>query len=250
MNLKRKIKQFLERPIKRLLPNYVVFDQNRNDRSGALFKAWGHVITNKMGGGYYEFGIYKGSSFRESYRIYQYYSRWMKSQSQSSEMWRREINWDIKHYFYAFDTFEGMPENIENNETFPKGSFLSSLDEVILAGEKVGMFEGEKCQYFKGLFSEVAYSRSEEIINLKPAVIVNIDCDLYSSTVDALDMIKSKLQQGTIIMMDDWNCFSSDRSKGGRRALREFLEKNSDVEIEDYFTYSHAGKAFIVHLNK
>ena len=49
MKLEKKIKQFLERPIKRLLPNYVVFDQNRNDRSGALFKAWGHVITNKMG---------------------------------------------------------------------------------------------------------------------------------------------------------------------------------------------------------
>ena len=51
-------------------------------------------------------------------------------------------------------------------------------------------------------------------------------------------------------MMDDWNCFSSDRSKGERRALREFLEKNSDVELEDYFTYSFTGKAFIVHLNK
>ena len=88
----------------------------------------------------------------------------------------------------------------------------------------------------------------KEIKDLRPAVIVNIDCDLYSSTVDALDMIKSKLQQGTIIMMDDWNCFSSDRSKGERRALREFLEKNSDVELEKYFTYSWVGQAFIIHL--
>ena len=118
MDLIRKIKQFLEPQIKRLLPNYVVFDQNRNDRSGALFKAWGHVITSQMEGGYYEFGIYKGSSFRESYRIYQGFSKWMESQSQSSEKWRRMIKWNIEHYFYAFDTFEGMPENTENNETF------------------------------------------------------------------------------------------------------------------------------------
>jgi hypothetical protein len=51
-------------------------------------------------------------------------------------------------------------------------------------------------------------------------------------------------------MMDDYYCFNANRNKGERRALREFLEKNSDVEIEDYFTYSHVGKAFIVHLNK
>ncbi len=65
MNLKRKIKQFIEPGINRLLPFFVTFSQNRNDRIGALYKAWGHVINSNMGGAYYEFGIYKGSSFRE-----------------------------------------------------------------------------------------------------------------------------------------------------------------------------------------
>ena len=55
------------------MPFWVKSPQNRNDRIGALYKAWGHVINSNMGGAYYEFGIYKGSSFRESFLAYQQY---------------------------------------------------------------------------------------------------------------------------------------------------------------------------------
>ena len=68
------------------------------------------------------------------------------------------------------------------------------------------------------------------------------------SACDALEIVKPKLQQGTILMMDDWNCFRADNNQGERRALREFLENNSNIETESYFPYSHAGQAFIVHI--
>ena len=84
MNLKRKIKQFLEQVINWGSPDYFKFHQNRNDRTGALYKAWGHVITSNMGGAYYEFGIYKGITFRESFLTYQNYLNWMHSQSNYS----------------------------------------------------------------------------------------------------------------------------------------------------------------------
>ena len=91
MNFKRKIKQFIEPRIISLLLGFVNFPQNRNDRTGALYKAWGHVINSNMGGAYYEFGIYKGSSFRESFLAYQLYVSWMHSQTSSSEKWRQKI---------------------------------------------------------------------------------------------------------------------------------------------------------------
>ncbi len=233
----------------RLIPSYIKSDYNRYDRVGALHKAWGLVITNQMSGSYYEFGVYKGESFRDSYRVYLRYDGWMKAQSESHEMWRRKINWDLKHSFYAFDTFEGMPENDENNESFSKGTFLSSLDEVKSAGEKIGMREGDQIKYFKGNFSDIAKERSDEFSNLQPAAIVNIDSDLYSSAVDALEIITPKLQQGTVLMMDDYNCFSANRNKGERYALSEFLEKHSEIEVEKWFPYLYVGQAFIVHLN-
>ena len=69
-----------------------------------------------------------------------------------------------------------------------------------------------------------------------------------SACGDALEIVKPKLQQGTILMMDDWNCFRADNNQGERRVLREFFEKNSNIETESYFPYSFAGQAFIVHI--
>lgn len=250
MKILKKILYFVQHKfVLRLIPSYIKSDNNRIDRVGALHRAWGLVISNQMIGGYYEFGVYKGESFRDSYRMYLQFDKWMKSQSESQEMWRRKINWDLKHSFYAFDTFEGMPENDENNDTFAKGSFLSSLDEVKSAGVKIGMREGDQIKYFKGKFSDIAKERSDEISNLQPAAIVNIDSDLYSSAVDALEIITPKLQQGSVLMMDDYNCFSANRNKGERYALSEFLEKHSEIEVEKWFPYLYLGQSFIVHLN-
>ena len=86
---------------------------NYNNR----FNLYKFVIENEISNesiDYLEFGVYKGESFRDSYRMYLTYDRWIKSQSESQEMWRRKINWDLKHSFYAFDTFEGMPEKMKN----------------------------------------------------------------------------------------------------------------------------------------
>ena len=260
MKILKKILYFVRHKfVLRLLPDFIKLDLitvgsntitlNRSDEVGALDKAWGLVITNQMNGGYYEFGVYKGESFRISFQIYLKYLRWMKSQSESQEMWRRKINWDLKHSFYAFDTFEGMPENDENNDTFAKGSFLSSLDEVKSAGEKIGMREGDQIKYFKGKFSDIAKERSDEISNLQPAAIVNIDSDLYASARDALELINPKLRQCTVLLMDDYNCFSANQKEGERYALSEFLEKNPDKEVEKWFQYGLTGQAFIVHFN-
>ncbi len=235
MSLKARIRQI----VYKLLPPHVIFDQNRNDVSGALFRAWGHVVTSHMlFGAYYEFGVYKGNSLRECFRIYsECFRAWMLGQAKSTERWRREVNWECNHHFYAFDTFEGMPDNSEHENLLGRGSFDTSLSQVRADGEKVGMCEGDQVRYFKGLFSDIAISSADEVETLLPAVIVNIDCDLYESTVDALALIRPKLQQGTVLLMDDWNIFCADRNRGERRALREFLENNLEIEAEPYFAY-------------
>ena len=162
-------------------------------------------------------------------------------------MWRQNIKWDFDHHFYAFDTFEGMPEILKTTSILFK-DFLSSLENVKLEGENIGMYEGDSVKYFKGIFSDVLANNTPDIAKLQPAAIVNIDSDLYMSACDALEIVKPKLQQGTILMMDDWNCFRADNNQGERRALREFLENNSNIETGSYFPYSFTGQAFIVHI--
>jgi len=97
------------------------------------------------------------------------------------------------------------------------------------------MYEGDSIKYFKGLFSEVSKQNATNIADLQTAAIANIDSDLYMSARDALEIVKPKMQQGTILLMDDWNCFRADINQGERRALREFLEKIVTLRLKSIF---------------
>ncbi|MDO8571540.1 MAG: TylF/MycF/NovP-related O-methyltransferase [bacterium] len=217
---------------------------HRNDRVGMLYRCWGYVFTNLLKGAYYEFGVYKGDTCIESWKAYSGLKKWVESQLSSPEAWRREALKEYAHYphhFYGFDTFEGMPENDEKNSTFSKDSFFASLNEV----ERKCLEKKMEIRFFKGLFSDIP----EETMNdLQPAVIVNIDSDLYFSARDALEKVKDKLQQGTVLLMDDYNCFSADNSQGERRALKEFCLKYPRIQFEPWFIYATVGQAFICHL--
>ena len=42
---------------------------NRNDRIGALYKAWGYIFSNQIEGDYLEYGVFRGTTFIHSYNI-------------------------------------------------------------------------------------------------------------------------------------------------------------------------------------
>ena len=239
------IKSLVGKIVKKLLPLSIVNDINRNDRLGALYRAWGYIFTNQIKGAYYEFGVYRGDSFRDSYLTHRKFNAWISGQLHSKEAWRRNAVSSFSTYtrpFYAFDTFNGMPDNHENNPTFKNGNFICEMEEFIELNYKAGINDSD-IRYFPGLFS-----MNKHLNNLAPAAIVNIDCDLYASAKDALDVVRNRLVQGSIILMDDWNCFSACNYSGERRAMKEFLVDNPNIRIEPWFSYEFVGQAFIVHL--
>ena len=79
----------------------------------------------------------------------------------------------------------------------------------------------------------------------KKIAILNIDCDLKSSTIDALEIIKNFLQIGTIILFDDYNQFNANNEKGQRKAFNDF-EKNNQFQFEKLYTYGFAGQSFLI----
>lgn len=235
---------------RRLLPASVASDLNRNDRAGALHRAWGHVYTNHIRGAYYEFGVYHGEGFRASFRARSLFDAWLRGQIESPELWRREVAAvyaECAHPFYAFDTFAGMPANDEGNRIFAEGTFGSSLAEVRRLNEEAGLREGAGVSYFAGTFAETAGREPAAMAALEPAAIANVDCDLYGSARDALQILSPKLQQGTVVLMDDWNAFSASRQAGERKALAEFLAENPGLSFEPWFPYEFVGQAFLVH---
>ena len=237
--------------IKKVFPTYISHALNRNDVVGALYRAWGHVVTNDLKGGYYEFGTYQGRSLIASYEVWKEYVGWIDREKHSPEPWRREHDRDIDRFFYAFDTFSGMPENSEGNNDFAEGTFRSDLKTVTAKCRKAGLVQGINAQFFQGTFDKfLDGQQSIEIEQLQPAAIINIDCDLYASTVTALEIAKPKMQQGTIIMFDDYNCFNASNEQGERRALIEFLATNTDIKVEKLYSYAFVGQAFMVHRKK
>jgi len=236
----------------RLLPTGTGFGPNRNDREGALHRSWGHVFTNQIRGGYYEFGVYRGDTFRTSYRVRQGYDSWQQGQLTVGETWRNrvaEYYADFRHEFYAFDTFTGMPDNDEKNVTFGAGTFSCSLEEFVKLNQEQGMIEGDFIRYYQGYFEEVRRRESDSLKQLQPAAIVNLDCDLYASAKDALAIVATKLVQGSILLADDWNTFSADQNSGERRAIAEFLTDHPEISFESWFPYMYTGQAFLVHVS-
>ncbi len=231
--------------LKYLKSRLVTGNINRNDRSGALHRAWGHVYTSFIKGDYFEFGVYKGDSFIESYKNYLLFKDWINHQTISEEPWRREVAKEYVNHipcFHGLDTFEDMPENDERNVTFSKGSFYADIDDVKKRCEHNGLKSPELFLY-KGEFKNTQEKLYKNVGD-KKAVIINIDCDLYTSTIDVLKICESFIQIGTVLLFDDYNTFSADNKKGQRKAVREFL-KESNLELEPWFPYCYVGQAFL-----
>ena len=78
--------------------------------------------------------------------------------------------------------------------------------------------------------------------------LVHLDCDLYQSTVDALDPLFANrhVSKGAVLLFDDWNCcHASDRH--GQRAAWNKIEGKFCVRAENAGQYGCAGQRFIVH---
>lgn len=248
-DLARLVREKLVRP---LLPHGVTAGLNRNDRIGAFHRAWGHVFTNHLRGAYYEFGVYFGEGFRASHQVHTFFTRWLQRQLGADEPWRRDVAKqyaDFTPHFYAFDTFQGMPEHAEDNDVLGPGHFRCSLEEFARLNRKAGLIEGPAVRYFVGTFQQILRRDADVLAGLQPAAVVNIDCDLYASARDALEIVGSKLMQGSVLLVDDWNIFAADPEKGERRALREFLASHPAFSFEPWFSYEYAGQAFLVHRN-
>jgi hypothetical protein len=138
---------------------------------------------------YLEFGVYKGDSMR-------YWSNALKHP---------------ETYLHGFDSFEGLPDDW----TFeiPSSYFSTGGQTPEIADPRV--------RFFKGWFEETLPRYTPPSYD---QVLVNIDCDLYSSTCTVLSVLYEKqlLKRGTYIYFDEFH----DRNHE-LKAFREFLEKTS-----------------------
>lgn len=191
---------------------------------------------NKNLGDYLEFGTYRARSFIAFFR--------------AAEKHKLE---DMR--FFGFDSFEGLPETPTSpvptegtSETaFAAGNYSCSQDEFrdILIANNVDM---SRVTLIPGFYNQSLTESLKTELSIVTAGIVNIDCDLYESTVDVLSFITGLVRSGTLLLFDDWLAYDGHPFRGELRACHEWLESNPQIHLTEYFKYRRTGVAFIVSI--
>lgn len=190
------------------------------------------VRESRIEGDYFEFGVASGRSAVSAIRAAALY------------------DWKAPARFHLFDSFQGLPalgEVDAGSEQFKEGDFAHSRESVIAHLERRGVWDPSRIALYEGWFADTLDARLQASFPPGSAAIVHIDCDLYESTRDVLNFVTPLLQPGTLMLLDDWNCFRGSNTAGERRAVREWIGRD-DVpwELEHYVSYGWHGAGFVV----
>lgn len=182
-------------------------------------------------GDYLEFGVYRGENFVDAWRS-------------ARVTGRRDMR------FYAFDSFQGLPDParsaVDRDGEFVKGQFSAGRTEFERNLHRAGVNKAQ-VTVVEGFYETSLRDLKPRDIGLEAASVVWIDCDLYESTVCALDFVTELVQDGTVVLFDDWYCFRARSDRGEQRACREWLERNPGINLVPYRDFHWAGRAFVVN---
>ena len=178
-------------------------------------------------GDYYEFGLFRGYAF-------------LKAFEHSQQLGLNEMR------FYGFDSFKGLPaaEGIDTADgRFFEGQFACSRSDVEKNLAANGM-EMSRAVLVEGYYEDSLTEGLHVAHNFKAAAVVLLDCDYYSSTVEALNWVERYLSDGTILLFDDWFSYGDDDQLGQPKAFEEFLEKHTGYSANQLWRFSHNGNAY------
>ena len=189
-----------------------------------LKRAFFHCKIEKIQGGYFEFGMYEGTSFLAAIKISQ--------------------KLDGNRNFYGFDSFEGMRyfNDADRHPFFKEGEFASSYEKV---SKRFRQYRNARI--YKGYFEEsIKNQDARKLCGENKAAVVFIDCDLSTPAKIALDFVGPILQPGTVIILDDYWAYKGNPSKGVAGAFNQFLKENPKIEAREYYRYGYGGNSFLV----
>ncbi|GAA4469017.1 hypothetical protein GCM10023093_27840 [Nemorincola caseinilytica] len=126
---------------------------------------------------YMEFGVAGGDSFK----------------------WWLKANKNADSRYYGLDTFEGLPESWG---VFNKGDMIASIPQV----------NDPRAVFIKGIFQDTL---NDLLHRLGPDLkkqrkVIHLDADIFSATLFALSQLYPYLNEGDIIMFDEFNVYGHE----------------------------------------
>ena len=184
---------------------------------------------SSVSGDYMEFGIFKGYSFWHAQQV------------------ARKLNLRSMRFF-GFDSFAGLPEprgvDLTPDEHFYQGQYACTKAAVERNLDAEGV-DWDRTFLIEGFFSDSLTPETRRKYSMKRVALALIDCDLYESTVQVLSFLEPMLDDGTVLLFDDWNAFDASDAKGQRRAFHEFLDA-AHWAAEPLLAYGHYGQVFVM----
>jgi hypothetical protein len=223
-----------------------------SERNPALIERVARFVACEMiAGDYVEFGVYQGASFQSAYTAFQhgFSARIAQTSGNAPAEHRaqREALWKNMRFF-AFDSFQGLPElqGVDRkSRDFSIGQYAASENEFRAHLANTGM-EMERVAIVPGWFQDTCTIESFARIGLQKIAVAWVDCDLYESAHSILEPITPLLQDGSIIVFDDWFAFRGHPKRGEQRAFNEWQQQHPELMLTPFHQEGTWRMSFIV----
>jgi len=134
---------------------------------------------------------------------------------------------------HLFDTFSGMPPTDPEKDVLKKGVFGDTSLETV----KGYLNDCEHICLYRGVFPETAKSVEDQVF-----CFAHVDVDIYRSVMDCCEFFYPRLQNGGIMIFDDYG----DRScPGAKAAVDEFFADKAETPC-----YLTTGQSVVIRLQK
>ena len=197
----------------------------------AIKKAFYLSSIEGIEGDYFEFGVFTGSSFCHAIRC-----------AKANEKYDERLG---SMHFFGYDSFEGFGELQESDEHrfYTDLNFTTNYEKVYVRVKRVA--DESRFTLNKGYFEQTLKGNHPS-----KSRIIFIDSDTNSSATLALSYLKQSLQEGTIIILDDYFSYKGSRDKGVAGAFQMFC-KQEKIDFRQIASYGMGGVIMIIsRLNK
>ena len=212
-----------------IVPPYLEFSVAKYQ---AIKKAMFITAQDKTCGSYLEFGVFTGSSFNFAIKVNKKIEK---------------IFGNTNCEFIGFDSFGGFGEikKEDENPGFTNQIFYVDKEKVLKNIKKCA--KGQKMRIVEGFYKETIENKTTKDLNIGKARVVLIDCDLKESARLALEFVKPSIQEGTIILFDDFVFYKGNKNKGEYGAFMDFQKKHPEILFRRIFDYGYGSRAFIAY---
>ncbi len=144
---------------------------------------------------------------------------------------------DVPRVYYGFDSFEGFPDPVAQDETTPikgRGFWANPPDTVMRVlrdGRLPDAVIRDRIRLVKGWFDQTLPSYTGDI------ALLHLDCDLYESYKLTLEALYGKVKPGGVILFDE---YADSRWPGARKAIDAFFsDKPETIQAHSKCTWKY-----------